>query len=282
MLAGPSGAGKSRLAARLSARHGWPTVRLDDFYRDGDDPALPMLPIGIPDWDHPDSWHTEAAVSALERLSPPAGSTCPPTTSALPRPGRTTVTADARDVVLAEGIFAAEIVPHLQPRGLLARAYCIRQNRWLTFWRRFVRDLAERRKPRWCSGERGLRLCRAEPAIVRHHASLGALPRIPASGRARARGHAVPTMTSSRAHAGPLLARRPGDRVGPPRAPRVPSPSPSCRPRRAAGAGRVRLGPPFRDGDAGAPGLRPVRRRAPQRDVGQQRPRDRPRPPAAG
>ena len=118
MLAGPSGAGKSRLATRLSARHGWPTVRLDDFYRDGDDPALPMLPIGIPDWDHPGSWHAEAAVTALERLSTPAGSTCPPTTSAAPAArGCTTLVADGAHVVLAEGIFAAEIVPHLQAAG---------------------------------------------------------------------------------------------------------------------------------------------------------------------
>ena len=90
--------------------------------------------------------------------------------------GARPLTADHADVVLAEGIFAAEIVPHLQSRGLLAGAYCIRQNRWLTFWRRFVRDLAERRKPPLVLWQRGLRLCRAEPGIVRHHASLGARP----------------------------------------------------------------------------------------------------------
>ena len=180
VLAGPSGAGKSRLAARLSARHGWPTVRLDDFYRDGDDPALPVLPIGLPDWDHPGSWHTEAAVTALEHLSAHGQVDVPTYDISTSRArGRTTVTADHADVVLAEGIFAAEIVPHLQSRGLLAGAYCIRQNRWLTFWRRFVRDLAERRKPPLVLWRRGLRLCHAEPGIVRHHASLGALPRSP-------------------------------------------------------------------------------------------------------
>ena len=41
LLSGPSGAGKSRLAARLRAERGWPIVRLDDFYRDEDDPAMP-------------------------------------------------------------------------------------------------------------------------------------------------------------------------------------------------------------------------------------------------
>ncbi|MCW2867158.1 MAG: uridine kinase, partial [Marmoricola sp.] len=39
VLAGPSGAGKSRLAHRL----GLPEVRLDDFYKPGDDPTLPRL-----------------------------------------------------------------------------------------------------------------------------------------------------------------------------------------------------------------------------------------------
>jgi uridine kinase len=180
VLAGPSGAGKSRLATRLSARHGWPTVRLDDFYRDGDDPALPMLPIGIPDWDHPDSWHAEAAVTALERLST-AGRVDVPDydISASRARGCTTLVAEGAQVVLAEGIFAAEIVPHLQERGLLATAYCIRQNRWVTFWRRLVRDLAERRKPPLVLWQRGLRLCRAEPGIVRRHTSLGLVPRTP-------------------------------------------------------------------------------------------------------
>lgn len=42
VLAGPSGSGKSRLAERLGLR----TLRLDDFYRDGDDPALPTIGSG--------------------------------------------------------------------------------------------------------------------------------------------------------------------------------------------------------------------------------------------
>jgi len=71
ILAGPSGAGKSRLAARLHAAHGWPIVRLDDFYRDGDDPTLPMTELGatrLVDWDDPGSWDAAAAVRALSSL----------------------------------------------------------------------------------------------------------------------------------------------------------------------------------------------------------------------
>ena len=68
LLSGPSGAGKSRLARRLHARHGWPVVPLDDFYREADDPGLPMSPLGLADWDDVRSWDKAAAVEALERL----------------------------------------------------------------------------------------------------------------------------------------------------------------------------------------------------------------------
>ena len=68
MLAGPSGSGKSRLAARLHAAHGWPIFRLDDFYRDEDDPAMPRSEgLGIVDWDHPDSWDGDRAVAVAVR-----------------------------------------------------------------------------------------------------------------------------------------------------------------------------------------------------------------------
>ena len=85
LLTGPSGAGKSRLSARLSAAHGWPVVRLDDFYREASDPRLPRSPIGIPDWDHADSWDSQAAVDALRRLVDEGRtSRSPSTTSARP------------------------------------------------------------------------------------------------------------------------------------------------------------------------------------------------------
>ena len=69
MLAGPSGSGKSRLATRLHATHGWPIFRLDDFYRDEDDPSMPRSEgLGIVDWDHPDSWDADRAVASLCEL----------------------------------------------------------------------------------------------------------------------------------------------------------------------------------------------------------------------
>ena len=69
LLGGPSGAGKSRLADRLARRHGWCVVRLDDFYRDGDEPGLPRSSdLDAVDWDDPRSWNAEDAIAALEEL----------------------------------------------------------------------------------------------------------------------------------------------------------------------------------------------------------------------
>lgn len=176
VLAGPSGSGKSRLADRLSRAHGWPVVRLDDFYREHDDPALPRSEeLGMVDWDHPDSWDGTGAVAALSRLCENGTASMPTydisTSSAV---GEHTVTARPGDLVIAEGIFAAEAIPALRRAGLLHSAWCIRHHRFLTFGLRLLRDLAERRKPPVTLVRRGLVLTRDEPRIVAHHQSLGA------------------------------------------------------------------------------------------------------------
>ena len=131
VLAGPSGAGKSRLAARLQGAHGWPIVRLDDFYRDEDDPAMPRSEeLGIVDWDHPDSWNRQAALDALSTLVATGEVRTPVYDISLSRAvDTTTVRADPHDLVLAEGIFAAEIIADLRERGLLAGAYCVHHHR---------------------------------------------------------------------------------------------------------------------------------------------------------
>ena len=177
VVAGPSGAGKSRLAAHLRDRYGWPIVRLDDFYRDGDDPSLPMLPMGVPDWDNPSSWHAEAAVNALVGLCRNGVVDLPTYDISSSRTvGHSDVMAEPGQLILAEGIFAAEINADLAAAGVLAAAYCVHAGRWLTFCRRLVRDLAERRKPPWVLWRRGLLLCRLEPEIVTRHVALGAQP----------------------------------------------------------------------------------------------------------
>jgi uridine kinase len=179
ILAGPSGSGKSRLAARLHDTHGWPIVRLDDFYRDHDHPEMPRHEtLGIIDWDHVDSWDGPGAIAALEQLV---------TTGHTPTPvydisqsrvvGNGEITCRPGDLIIAEGIFAAELIGPLRERGLLHAAYCIRhRHRLLTFAFRLVRDLVERRKSPLVLIRRGWALQRAEPELVRRLTLLGAIP----------------------------------------------------------------------------------------------------------
>lgn len=187
VLAGPSGAGKSRLARRLHALHGWPVVQLDDFYRELGDPGLPMSPLGLPDWDDARSWNLPEALDALEQLCATGRAEVPVydiATSAVT--GRAELELDGHPVVVAEGIFAAESIPGLRERGLLAEAWCIRNSPWLTFGRRLARDLSERRKPPVTLWRRGHILRRAEPGIVAAQAALGAVPMTVREAEARA------------------------------------------------------------------------------------------------
>lgn len=178
VLAGPSGAGKSRLARRLHAAHGWPVVQLDDFYRQVDDPHLPMSPqAGLPDWDDVRSWRLDDAVQALETLSREGSVEVPIYDISTSRAtGTHRIELDGHPIVIAEGIFAADTVSALTDRGLLAAAWCIRNRPWKTFARRLVRDLAERRKPPLTLVRRGLALRRLEPGIVSAQQALGAEP----------------------------------------------------------------------------------------------------------
>lgn len=182
VLAGPSGSGKSRLADRLHAAHGWPVVRLDDFYRDGDDPDLPRSAgLGIPDWDDPASWRADAAIAALGELCRTGTTRTPVYDLARSRAvGEREITAAAGSPVLAEGLFAAEVIPALRDAGLLHSAWCIRHHRLATFALRLTRDLAERRKPPLTLLRRGLVLLRQEPAVVADLVAKGARPASPA------------------------------------------------------------------------------------------------------
>ncbi|WP_082589198.1 ATP-binding protein [Nostocoides sp. Soil756] len=176
VLAGPSGAGKSRLAQRLHAARGWPVFRLDDFYRDEDDPAMPrQAELGIVDWDHPDSWDADRAVAALCELVDAGRTTLPVYDIATSRAhGSHEVTAGPDDLVLAEGIFAAEVVARLDAEGVLHSAWCVHHRPAVTFARRLARDLKERRKPPLVLVRRGWRLMRDEPGIIARQTALGA------------------------------------------------------------------------------------------------------------
>lgn len=181
VLAGPSGSGKSRLARRL----GLPVLRLDDFYKDGTDDTLPLIAEGpnrgLVDWDHPESWLRDEALSALRDLCETGRAQVP--IYDIPRNGRMgwqTLDLGPHLLFVAEGIFAQEVVPAIRAAGHLAAAYCVTQRAVVTFWRRLTRDLRERRKPPMVLVRRGLDLMRGQSRVVAACVARGCVVATPA------------------------------------------------------------------------------------------------------
>ncbi|HEX2577754.1 MAG TPA: hypothetical protein VHK88_15485 [Aquihabitans sp.] len=188
LLAGPSGCGKTHVARAA----GLPIVALDDFYRDGTDPDMPLTPSGVVDWEDPASWDPDAAVAALDELCRSERVEVPTYVFGENRAvGHRTIEREGAPVVIAEGIFAAELVHRLRANGLLADALLIREGRWTTFARRLVRDLREARKPPWYLVRQGWAKTRAEPEVVAHQRRLGARPISKPAARARLAGLAA-------------------------------------------------------------------------------------------
>jgi uridine kinase len=188
VLAGPSGVGKSRLAAAT----GLPVLRLDDFYRNGDDPALPRIShganAGLVDWDDPRSWHADAAVAAVEALASSGRAVVPVYDIALNGPSGThELRLEGCRVFVAEGIFAQEIVATCRERGVLAGAFCLRQHPLVTFWRRLSRDLREHRKPPVVLVRRGWALMRAQRGVIADAEARGCTVVTPSAASARIR-----------------------------------------------------------------------------------------------
>ena len=178
VLAGPSGAGKSRLAGPAAApptagrSSGSTTSTATRTTR----PCRAARSSGIVDWDHPDSWNRDAAVDALATLVDDGEVETPVYDISRSRAVDTHDGARRpHDLILAEGIFAAEIIADLRERGLLAGAYCVHHHRLVTFVWRLLRDLSEHRKPPWTLVRRGLALMRDEPRVVARQESLGAV-----------------------------------------------------------------------------------------------------------
>ncbi|MDQ0811595.1 uridine kinase [Streptomyces sp. B3I7] len=174
LLCGPSGSGKSLVAARS----GLPVLRLDDFYKDGDDPTLPLVPGSADiDWDAPGSWDQDAAVAAVAELCAHGRTTVPVYDLSLSaRTGTEELSIGRTPLFVAEGVFAAEIVARCRELGLLAEALCLTRGPVKTFRRRFLRDLREGRKSVPFLLRRGWRLMRAERSIVARQTGLGARP----------------------------------------------------------------------------------------------------------
>ena len=167
VLAGPSGSGKSRLAETTAL----PVLRLDDFYRSGDDPALPLIDhganAGLVDWDDPRSWHADEAVRAICELAATGRTVAPVYDIGRNSPSGTHVVAlDGARLFVAEGIFAQEIVEACADQGVLAAALCLRQHPMVTFWRRLTRDLREHRKPPLVLLRRGWALMRDQQRVI--------------------------------------------------------------------------------------------------------------------
>ncbi len=174
LLAGPSGSGKTHLAAMS----GLPVLKLDDFYRSGDDPGLPRdADLGIVDWDDPRSWDAEGAVAAVDEICRTGSADVPIyDISRDGRVGSRRFDLRGHSAFVGTGIFAAEIVAACAGRGVLADAIVVRRAPWKNFLRRLRRDLVEHRKPPLTLVRRGLALFRAEPSVIARQIALGCRP----------------------------------------------------------------------------------------------------------
>lgn len=176
LLTGPSGSGKTSLTQRL----GLPVVQLDDFYLDIDQPGLPQR-YGSVDWDSPATWDGRGALVALRELATEGRADVPvydiPTSR---RTGMRRLDIGGSPLILAEGIFAGHLVDECRAEGLLANAICLSRPRLVTFWFRFLRDVAEARKPIGTLLRRGVSLLRAEPAMIERWVALGCRETSPA------------------------------------------------------------------------------------------------------
>lgn len=172
LVAGPSGSGKSRLVAHPNVLG----FRLDDFYRDADTPDLPRA-LGIVDWDDVRSWDLDAACDALTALLDEGHAAMPVYDIGLSRRiGEQTMVAEDGAVIMAEGIFALDLLPALRERGVEVDAIYLDRPRWLTFVLRLERDLREHRKTTSVLLRRGVALLRADPGLRRRAMAAGFRP----------------------------------------------------------------------------------------------------------
>jgi uridine kinase len=155
----------------LAAHTGLPVLRLDDFYRNGDDPGLPVITdganAGLVDWDDPRSWHGTRAVRAICDLARTGRTVAPLYDIARNGPSGThDIDLAGATLFVAEGIFAQEVVEACRTEGVLAAALCLTQHPAVTFWRRLTRDLREHRKPPLVLVRRGWALMRDQRRVV--------------------------------------------------------------------------------------------------------------------
>ena len=158
-------------------RTGLPSVELDDFYREHDDPGLPRR-FGIVDWDSPASWDPGAALEALTALAHDGIAEVPIySISRSERTGTRTLEAGDAPLLIAEGIFASELIESLRAAGLLADALVLQRPAPIVFALRLARDLREHRKPPHTLLARGWALAREQQESVERWVGAGMQPR---------------------------------------------------------------------------------------------------------
>lgn len=164
LIAGPSGSGKSRLT-RMAVTHGRAVaLSLDDFYRDIDHPGMPSTPMGIPDWDHPDTWDLGLAIETLGKLLRDGVAQVPVYDISLSRRvGSRVIDLGEAQLVIAEGIFATQACAAARAAGMTVEALWLDRARAANFVRRLSRDLKEKRKAPSVLVRRGIALYRGEP-----------------------------------------------------------------------------------------------------------------------
>jgi len=162
LLAGPSGSGKSHLA-KLS---GLPILRLDNFYKAATDPDLPRLPSNQIDWDDVGTWEIDTALAALRQLSETGRTIIPVYDIKANGPtGTQEIDIGQASAFIAEGIFAQALAEPCRESGLPVITIWLDRSRWGNWWRRFNRDIRQKRKPIGFLWRRGIWLCQAEPAL---------------------------------------------------------------------------------------------------------------------
>ena len=121
ILTGPSGSGKTSLSSRV----GLPSISLDHFYRDEDEPNMPTLTGDVIDWDDPRSWNAQEAFDALSQLCLEGRTEIPiydiPSNR---RTGTRTLELGDHELFIAEGILASELEATQLEEVLLADALC--------------------------------------------------------------------------------------------------------------------------------------------------------------
>lgn len=177
LIAGPSGSGKSRLTRLATGSGRAAAISLDDFYRDVDAPDLPMTTMGIPDWDDVATWDLGQAVEKVGELLHDGLAELPTYDISLSRRvGERIVDIDGADHVLAEGIFAIDMLAAARAAGISCEGWWLDRPRPANFARRLTRDLREHRKTPPVLLRRGAALYRAEPALRRAAIEAGFTP----------------------------------------------------------------------------------------------------------